>query len=131
MRQKLLLLLLGVLSAFPALARDFVYTYEGQTITYTVIDESIRTCMTKDATFPSSGNRISGALVIPTIVKDGPMDYTVTEIGSCSFYGCSGLTSVVIPNSVTEIGEQAFRECSGLTSIEIPNSVTEIGHGGF
>lgn len=31
MRKKLLFLMLGVLTALPVLARDFTYTYEGQT----------------------------------------------------------------------------------------------------
>jgi hypothetical protein len=47
------------------------------------------------------------------------------------FEGCSGLTSVEIPNSVTAIGNKAFSGCAGLTSIEIPNSVTTIGDGAF
>ena len=45
--------------------------------------------------------------------------------------GCSGLTSITIPNSVTSIGQNAFYKCSGLTSITIPNSVTSIGAGAF
>jgi len=56
---------------------------------------------------------------------------TVTNIGFCAFSGCSGLTSVVIPNSVTNIGGIAFYNCSGLTSVIIPNSVTNIGGGAF
>ena len=51
----------------------------------------------------------------------------VERIGDWTFYYCSGLTSVEIPDSVMEIGGYAFYRCSGLTSVEIPDSVTEIG----
>ena len=51
---------------------------------------------------------------------------SVTSIGSSAFYNCSSLASVEIGNSVTSIGEYAFSGCSGLVSIEIPNSVTDI-----
>ena len=54
-----------------------------------------------------------------------------TSIGGGAFRGCSGLTSVTIPNSVTSIGFSAFSDCSGLTSITIPNSVTSIGNYAF
>ena len=49
------------------------------------------------------------------------------EIGYYAFLGCTGLTSVTIPNSVTGIGSYAFLGCTGLTSVTIPNSVTSIG----
>ena len=44
---------------------------------------------------------------------------------------CSGLTSVIIPNSVTSIGFYAFFYCSSLLSITIPNSVNFIGASAF
>ena len=61
----------------------------------------------------------TGSFVIPS---------SVTSVGSYSFNGCSGLTSVIIPNSVTAIGSNAFDACTGLTTVAIPNSVTSIGY---
>lgn len=43
-----------------------------------------------------------------------------------AFYGSTGLTSVIIPDSVTYIGDLALSNCTGLTSIGIPDSVTSI-----
>ena len=48
-----------------------------------------------------------------------------------AFWGHSGLTSIVIPNSVTTIDATTFEDCSGLTSIVIPNSVTYLGNDSF
>ncbi len=56
---------------------------------------------------------------IPASVTYSGTTYSVTGIGSLAFYGCSGLTSVTIPNSVTSIGVYAFFSCSGLTSFSV------------
>ena len=56
---------------------------------------------------------------------------SVTSIGNSAFGGCSGLTSLTIPNSVTSIGNSAFADCSGLTFINLPKSVTSIGNSAF
>lgn len=74
---------------------------------------------------------LTGRLVIPEqVVKQG-VTYTVTIIGTKSFYWCDKLTGVDIPESVTIIGEEAFKGCNGFTSIEIPGSVTGIGAEAF
>ena len=65
-------------------------------------------------------------------IKNVSVQYGVTSISEHStFEGCSGLTSVSIPNSVTFIGNNAFLGCSRLTSVTIPDSVTFIGNGAF
>lgn len=152
--KKYILMLFGVLMALPMAARDFSYTYEGQTLTYTVIDETAKTVQTKAGGYPTPGNDISGDLVIPSVVKDGNLEYTVIKIGEWSFWNrtglasvtlpetlttiggrgfdtCTALTEITIPNSVKSIGDYAFVKCSGLTKVTIPNSVTSIGGSAF
>ena len=73
----------------------------------------------------------SGNIIIPSSISVNGVDYSVTSIGFQAFTGCSGLTSIKIPNSVTLIGKYAFYYCSGLTNIEIPNSVTLIEYNAF
>ena len=53
--------------------------------------------------------------VIPNKIEGIP----VTSIGSYAFEGCTGLTSVTIPNSVTSIVSWAFSDCTGLTSLNV------------
>jgi hypothetical protein len=102
------------------------FTYDG--IKYTVLSETDKTCQTKaGSSSVLPGNSVSGDIVIPSTVKNGNTEYTVTEIGKYSFAGRSGITSISIPNTVTSIGDHAFESCSGLTEITIPDSVTSIG----
>ena len=72
-----------------------------------------------------------GEVVIPKNFIYGGITYSVTSLGGACFYGCSGLTSITIPNSVTSIGNNAFNNCTDLTSITIPNSVTSLGGSCF
>ena len=117
------------------LARDFTYTYQGQTLKYTVIDEIAKTCMTREGYYNGNrylpGNECTGNVTIPSKVTDGVNEYRVTTIGSKAFYECAGLLSVSIPNSVNLIGSNAFYGCNNLSSVNIPNSVTTIGFSAF
>ncbi len=55
----------------------------------------------------------------------------IAKFGDYAFYGNSGMTSIVIPDSVTSIGSSAFQGCRSLTSIDIPDSVTSIENKAF
>lgn len=56
---------------------------------------------------------------------------TTIRIDYEAFWGCDGLTSMVIPNAVTTIGESAFRECHNMSSVVIPKSVSRIENNAF
>ncbi len=68
-----------------------------------------------------------GAVTIPDMIEGLP----VTSIGEDAFSYCTGLTSIIIPESVTRIGGWAFSGCTSLTSVTIGNSVTSIGDRAF
>ena len=61
----------------------------------------------------------SGSVTIPSSFTYSGTTYSVTSIEGRAFAWCSGLTSVVIPNSVTNIGGSLFNNCSSLTSIVV------------
>ena len=102
------------------------YDFEVDGIYYNILSASDFTVVVT-----SGDNKYSGAVIIPETIAYKSKVLKVTSIGDNAFYYCSGLTSIVIPNSVTSIGEKAFYECSGLTSVTIPNSVTSIGNFAF
>ena len=115
--------------SFHAMAYDFSYNYQGNTLYYNITSDN-----TIEVTYYSSttdNNYVSGDVVIPSSVTNNGTTYSVTSIGDAAFSDCSGLTSVTIPNSVTSIGDRAFYYCSGLTSVTIPNGVTSIGGSAF
>ena len=58
-------------------------------------------------------------------------DGDVTTIGEKTFYNCSNLTTITIPDNVTTIGYGAFTDCISLTSVTIPDSVTTIENRAF
>ena len=70
-----------------------------------------------------------GNLVVPATVSDGT--YPVTAIGNEVFENCTGLTSIIIPESIKWIWDRSFYGCAGLTSMIIPDSVMIVGDEAF
>lgn len=108
--KKNLLILLGTLIYLPALAQVFEYAYEGQTLTYTVVDEEAKECKV------FSNDPVSGNLVIPPIAKNGNNEYTVTLIADGAFAYCE-LSSLTLPSTLVHIGTDAFWGCNEITSV--------------
>ena len=61
----------------------------------------------------------TGEVVIPSTVTYDGKEYSVTAIAEKAFQGCSGLTSVYIPESVAAIGDFAFDGCGNLTYVTV------------
>ena len=130
MRAVMLILMMGVVGVTEGFAFDFeAVCPSGQTLYYQITDNENHVTVVSPPIFGYSN--LNGEMTIPDTVTNGGIDYQVTSIGYNAFNGCTGLTSVKIPNSVTSIGECAFYRCTGLTSVEIPNSVTSIGDNAF
>ena len=48
-----------------------------------------------------------------------------------AFSGCTGLTSVVIPEGVEEIQEFTFKKCTALTDVSLPKSLKRVSFDAF
>jgi len=55
----------------------------------------------------------------------------LTSIGDCAFYGCRSLTEIKLPDSLTSIGDHAFYGCKSLTQINLPEGLTSISIWAF
>ncbi len=127
----------GLLAAVLLLCSSASWAYDfsavnkddGGTFYYNIVSSSDRTC---EVTYRNTNyNSYSGNVAIPeTVIYDGT-SYTITRIGSRTFYNCTGLTEVTIPENVTSIGDYAFNNCTRLTEVTIPDNVTSIGNCAF
>lgn len=128
-RLVLFIFLSGFLSVVTTLsARDFSYTFKGQEIILTVIDDFTKTCVTKAGSKSlqatsgmyvyAPGNVLAGDLELPAHPKDGDISYTLIGIAPYSFANNSDLHSITFPNTITEVGEGAFYGCGFIQKVE-------------
>ena len=112
----------SVASAYDAKIDGIYYNFDSSKNTATVTYEyfSLSTRWKSD---------YSGNVIIPESVTYNDVTYSVTSIGSSAFSGCTGLTSITIPNSVTSIGGYAFGECYGLKELVIADGKRTLSLG--
>ena len=99
------------------------YDFESGGIYYDITSSENKTV---EVTYKDTNyNSYSGDVTIPSSVTHEEIEFSVTSIGKRAFSGCSGFTSVTIPNSVTQIGNSAFDNCISLKDLKIEDG-TEI-----
>ena len=72
----------------------------------------------------------SGSIVIPQIVEDNGVTYTVTALAESAFESCTTVTSLTLPATIRSIGSHCFYNCS-FTSLQLPDSLRVIADHAF
>lgn len=121
------LFLIGLLQiTFPVYS--FEYTYEGNTLEYTVLSSE---GMTSYVSVKAAGGDIAGALVIPSTFELGGRRYVVTTVEEEGFAYNRKITSVDVPNTIITIRDKGFYACDKMTSISLKEGLREIGDRAF
>jgi hypothetical protein len=115
-----------LLAGLSAIAADF----DVDGLYYNYVSEDNATCA---LTYKTWWRHYSGDIVVPAKVTYDDKTYTVVEIGSEAFDGCSEVTSVSIPYSVTKINSDSFTGCTTLASmtLEDGSDTLEVGDNAF
>jgi len=95
--------------------------------TYDFTENNLRYVITSNTTVKALGPAISspsGIWEVPATANG----FTVTELGAEAFRNCTAITELTLPKGLKTIGNWAMSGCTGLTSIVIPNSVTSVGY---
>ena len=59
------------------------------------------------------------------------MNEGLESIGSCAFYGCDGVLSLVLNEGLQTISNNAFSDCDNLKAVELPSGITSMGQNVF
>ena len=146
MKKNVILLILSIIILVPS-AWAFQYTYEGNTLEYTVIDENNKYVSVRGV------NKNMENLIIPEKVDNGSIEYTVTEVESYgfryfrptsitfpkslkvinteAFYSSPNLKEIVFHSDNVTINDNAFNLCSALTTINCLGHINSIGLQAF
>lgn len=136
MVKRVLLCLLFVMPIAGVWAFDFSATMSnGTTLYFNVVEGGVEVTHPSDAEGYINAwqgyTKPTGALAIPATVSSGSDSYSVVAVGHHAFYGCDGITSVVLPEGVALVDAYAFNYCTSITQIYLPSTLTSIGNQGL
>ena len=114
MKKKLLFRLVALVAAMMCALGASAYDFKYGDFYYTLVSDT-----TVEVTYNTGFNTYSGNVTIPEWVLYSGKSYIVAGIGAFSFYQCSSLISVKIPDMVTYISGQAFNGCGSLVRVEM------------
>ena len=106
---------------------DIIEGVEINGIYYDINLTKVKVIVTK----ATSSGFYKGEIIIPEQVTYDGKTYRVAEIGASAFEGCTGITSVTIPNNVVVINDGAFYGCTSLENVILPEELVIIGQGAF
>ena len=112
------------------------FTYQGNTVNSFVVyknafssNVNIKKVTIGNAVSTIMDNAFYDCTSITDLTFDA--DCQLTSISNYAFAGCSGIKSLILPDSITEIRTYAFYRCSALEIVLIPKNVTAIGSYAF
>ena len=74
---------------------------------------------------------VESNLVIPSVIRQLDVNYTITKIGKMAFYACESLVSVIFNGNLLSIGDNSFAACPNLESIILDGIIDTIGDSIF
>lgn len=89
-------------------ANAFAYDFEVDGIYYDITSDYELPYTVRVTYRTQYSKSYSGDISIPATVAYEGKNYSVTSINQNTFFGCTSLTSISIPNSVTSIESGAF-----------------------
>lgn len=110
--------------------------FNSDKLTYAELPNSLTTLGGGSLGYSLTNLKISSSEIGPswfkwmTSLKEVVLGEGVSTIGSEAFSGCSGITSLSLPNTVTSIEDYAFCGCN-IPSVTIPENVSYMGKNCF
>lgn len=80
----------------------------------------------RSITFPQHFRSMYNAFENCSSLSSVTFNDELKYLGANSFYGCTSLTNVELPNSVVELGMAAFNGCTSLSSVTLSSGLTVI-----